>query len=601
MAPVSEDFLTNASPAWDPARVVGKFPRLPGTHRLEGGRRRRGVFRRRDPDWPLVTVLTPCLNAADSLAETLRSVRAQSHPNIEHIVIDGGSTDGTRDLLGAFDDVLDYYVSAPDNGLYDALNKGLALAAGDFVMMLSADDVYTPQAIETLLRNHAASGADVVGGLAVLKGANDAMSYVHTRDGYTARCLIAMCLRFESLLVPAWVYNQLGGFDARYRIAGDTAFAARLYAAGLRLYEVAQPLLEMWPGGLSANPAKVSAEHRRMLTARFPAVDPATRALAAERTRFSRRAYDRAIAATQDHPAFVEALIADGYGRPGGYSRREPAPAMVKSARRLSVILPKSGNEKAAVDFLSTLTSSVEVLRPATANAKALTSALAKARGDYVYFADPDAPPEKGALSRLIDAGDRDYAEIVRGATVAGDDGPPGGARLRNSQAQLSPRLLARSDWLSRAVIRRRCAQNGVFDPALGPYAPRLYALTLALSAIRVCWLPEGVAAAPAADAVLDQVPGDAADWAAALTWHGRAWVLLSDAGYTDAAAAEAAAVETLGRRLADAETLSPEERQRLSRQMATLRRQIAHPLVDPGWDPARAGIPPGTAGRNTP
>ena len=74
----------------------------------------------------------------------------------------------------------------------------------------------------------------------------------------------------------------------------------------------------MRPGGLSADPAKVSAEHCHMLSQRFPAVDPATRALAAKRTRFSRRAYDRAIAATQDHPAFVEALIADGYGRPGG-------------------------------------------------------------------------------------------------------------------------------------------------------------------------------------------------------------------------------------------------------------------------------------------
>ena len=60
---------------------------------------------------------------------------------------------------------------------------------------------------------------------------------------------------------------------------------------------------EMRPGGLSADPA-LSAEHRRMLSQRFPAVDPATRALAAERTRFSRRAYDRAIAATQDHPGF---------------------------------------------------------------------------------------------------------------------------------------------------------------------------------------------------------------------------------------------------------------------------------------------------------
>ncbi|MGB1007808.1 MAG: glycosyltransferase, partial [Thalassobaculaceae bacterium] len=198
MAPVSEDFLTTTSPAWDPARVVGKFPRLPGAVQAEGGRRRRGIFRRRDPDKPLVTVLTPCFNAADSLAETIASVGAQSYPNIEHIVLDGGSTDGTRALLGAFDDTLDYYVSAPDDGLYDALNNGLALAAGEFVMMLSADDVYTPWAVETLLRNRAASGADVVGGLAALKGADGAISHVHTRDGYTARCLIAMCLRFES-------------------------------------------------------------------------------------------------------------------------------------------------------------------------------------------------------------------------------------------------------------------------------------------------------------------------------------------------------------------------------------------------------------------
>ena len=87
---------------------------------------------------------------------------------------------------------------------------------------------------------------------------------------------------------------------------------------------------------------------------------------------------------------------------------------MVKSAGCLLVVLPKSGNEKAAADFLSILTLSVEVLRPATANAKALTSAFPNARGDYVYFADPDAPPEKGAQSRLIDAGGRDYAKIVR-------------------------------------------------------------------------------------------------------------------------------------------------------------------------------------------
>ena len=78
------------------------------------------------------------------------------------------------------------------------------------------------------------------------------------------------------------------------------------------------------------------------------------------------------------------------------------------------------------------------------------------------------------------------------------------------------------------------------------------------------------VAAAPPTRSSIKS-PVTPPSWAA-LTWHGRAWVLLSDAGYADAAAAEAAAVETLGRRLADAETLNPEERQRLSRHMAALR-----------------------------
>ena len=107
---------------------------------------------------------------------------------------------------------------------------------------------------------------------------------------------------------------------------------------------------------------------------------------------------------------------------------------------------------------------------------------------------------------------------------------------------------------------------------------------------------PWRAAAAPAADEIHRRRRR-----AQALTWRERAWILLSDAGYALAAADQAAAVEALGQRLADAETLSPEERQRLSRQVALLRHKIATPLVDPDWDPARAGLPPAPAGRNGP
>ena len=94
---------------------------------------------------PLVSIVTPSLNQAAFLREALESVRAQDYPHIEHIVVDGGSTDGTIDLLNDYDDVR--WVSEPDRGQSHALNKGFALAGGDVFGWLNADDAYLPHAV----------------------------------------------------------------------------------------------------------------------------------------------------------------------------------------------------------------------------------------------------------------------------------------------------------------------------------------------------------------------------------------------------------------------------------------------------------------------
>src|SRR5215213_2957599 len=89
---------------------------------------------------PRITVVTPCLNAAGTLEECLASVRAQGYPDLEHIVVDGGSTDGTFELLEAAEDIR--FLSEPDDGRPDAVNKGVRMATGEVIAFLNADDRY---------------------------------------------------------------------------------------------------------------------------------------------------------------------------------------------------------------------------------------------------------------------------------------------------------------------------------------------------------------------------------------------------------------------------------------------------------------------------
>jgi len=103
-----------------------------------------------EPD-PLVTIVTPCLNAARFVEQTIRSVLDQDYPRIEYIVMDGGSTDGTIDILKKYEHAL-HWESAPDRGTADAVNRGFALGKGEILAFLNADDLYHPHAVSTAVR-----------------------------------------------------------------------------------------------------------------------------------------------------------------------------------------------------------------------------------------------------------------------------------------------------------------------------------------------------------------------------------------------------------------------------------------------------------------
>ena len=89
---------------------------------------------------PLITVITVVLNGEKTLEETIESVISQTYPNVEYIIIDGGSTDGTLDIIKKYEDYIDYWVSEPDEGIYDAMNKGIKMVSGHGILFLNSGD-----------------------------------------------------------------------------------------------------------------------------------------------------------------------------------------------------------------------------------------------------------------------------------------------------------------------------------------------------------------------------------------------------------------------------------------------------------------------------
>lgn len=114
-----------------------------------GGLRTKGITKTSSESHPLITVVTVVYNAESTLEQTILSVINQTYDNVEYILVDGVSTDGTLDIIKKYEDKIDYWISEPDKGIYDAMNKGISLASGTWINFMNAgDEFYTVNVVE---------------------------------------------------------------------------------------------------------------------------------------------------------------------------------------------------------------------------------------------------------------------------------------------------------------------------------------------------------------------------------------------------------------------------------------------------------------------
>ena len=134
------------------SREYFKTSKILGNAKIDGGLRKQGKFKKNKKDQPLLTIITAVLNNEKYLEESITSLQNQKYKNYEHIIIDGGSTDRTIDIIKKYEDRIDYWCSEKDMGIYDAFNKGMKLASGQYIGFLNSDDSYSDNAFEILTK-----------------------------------------------------------------------------------------------------------------------------------------------------------------------------------------------------------------------------------------------------------------------------------------------------------------------------------------------------------------------------------------------------------------------------------------------------------------
>ncbi len=236
------------------------FPPANPNRQGQGGLRLEGLFNRSSLEKPLISVVTVVFNGAAYLEQTIGSVINQTYDNIEYIIIDGASTDRTREIIQKYDAYVSYWLSEPDQGIADAMNKGIQLAVGEYVLMLHADDYLLARdtienAVQHLLEQPLIAAY-------CLYHEHDGARQLARPKPWNWRMNLKFSLLHQAVMCHRKLFEQIGLFDTNFKIDMDYDFFLRAYRQGIKVKCIQIPLSVMRRTGISSRVDKASLRRR---------------------------------------------------------------------------------------------------------------------------------------------------------------------------------------------------------------------------------------------------------------------------------------------------------------------------------------------------
>lgn len=228
---------------------------------------------RADSAVPLVSVVTPSFNQAEFLEETILSVLSQNYPNLEYLILDGGSTDGSVDIIRKYQDRLAYWVSESDAGQTDAINRGWGLARGEILAYLNSDDLYLPGAVSAAVRffRSRPDVGIVYGACEFLDQGGDVVARIIPPDFSLSRLLLGNFLAQPSVFLRKTVLKQIGPLDTSLRYCMDYDLWVRAAVAGIQIARVPGLVLarfRIWWGSKTSTASEAGLNERLLILER---------------------------------------------------------------------------------------------------------------------------------------------------------------------------------------------------------------------------------------------------------------------------------------------------------------------------------------------
>jgi glycosyltransferase involved in cell wall biosynthesis len=214
-----------------------------------GGLRTKNIVKRSISGQSLITIITVVFNGEKELEETILSVINQTYKNLEYIIIDGASTDGTLEIVKKYDENIDYWVSEPDDGIYDAMNKGTKLASGEWVNFMNSGDLFYGNKIVNTINSFINDDIDLIYGDVLL---DDGKIYRMPKKIGQFYFLMEHMICHQSIFVRQ-KYLKLYPFNIKYNICADRDWLHKIIDKGAVIRYIPVTICKYDRSGISSN------------------------------------------------------------------------------------------------------------------------------------------------------------------------------------------------------------------------------------------------------------------------------------------------------------------------------------------------------------